>query len=202
MASAEPSQVREVPTRCADESAPICTPPVDFVDRLCDKRTPDLALSLFARGTPWTRAYVQRDMEAWYTRARSSPKKLRYAEEVIVVADHSTSPSGIQVSGNGSFDVYRWDGTCVSLMSDELTMRRPSTPDVATISWKKLDDDVRDVLEKNRKISFRNDKRREACKEQSAPGRRRCERAEIGLSRMIAEYVRGGGDVPSPKLLP
>jgi hypothetical protein len=193
---------KEVPTRCADESAPTCTPPTDFVERLCDRTTPDLALTLFARGTPWTRAYVQRDMEAWYTRARSSPKQLRFAEEVIIVADHATTASGVQVSGSGSFDVYRWDGTCVSLMSDEITQRRPSTPEVAVIAWKRLDEGVRDALEKDQKISYRNDQRRDACKEQSASSRRACERAELGLSRMIAEYVRGGGEVPPPKLLP
>jgi hypothetical protein len=190
---------RELPTSCAS-SDPLCTPPAAFAERLCSQSDPDLALTLFHKSTPWTRAYVVRDMEAWYVGGRSRPAQLHYAEEVLVVADRAQQAGGMRVSGAGSYDVYRWDGTCVSLMSDEVSLRRPSEPEVAPIPWRKLDDDLRDVLTQDRRIAYRHEKQRESCKEDwSAP---RCERALLGLSHVIADYVRGGGELPAPKRIP
>jgi hypothetical protein len=189
-----------MPTACSADSA-VCTPPPTFVKRMCKTTTPDLALTMFHKSSPWTRAYVRSNMEAWYASARrSQPRNLRYSEEVIIVADRSASPGGMQVSGTGSYDVYRFDGTCVSLMTDEVSLRRPATPDVAPIRFKRLDDNVQELLRSNTKIGFRYTKRREACKQFGEQAARRCERANVSLSRMVAEYVRTGGEVPEPKL--
>ncbi|MCA9621957.1 MAG: hypothetical protein KC731_23190 [Myxococcales bacterium] len=196
VAVVEQEEPRSLPTACAEGSEP-CTPPTDFVQRLCKAQKLDVALALFQRGTPWTRAYVRQDMEAWYASARRSrPRQLKYAEEVLVVA--SRAPSGM-VIGGGSYDVLRWDGSCVSLMAGELSFRAPSTPDVATIPWRHLEDPMASVLTKNRKIAFRNDKRREACKSDDEV---RCEEAESFLSLTIADYVRGGGELPPPRRVP
>jgi hypothetical protein len=195
--AAEPAMT--IPTTCAKSGDDVCTPPKPFVNRVCGKTSPDLALTLFAKSSPWTRAYVTRDMEAWYVSSkakRSSPKQLRRFEEVIILNNRSPRPGAVQISGAGSYDVYRWDGSCVSLMSDEVSLRSPGTPDVATIPWKKLDDNIKERLVKNRKIEFRNEKRLEQCKKLGEQAARRCESAKSGLSRMIAEYVRGGGDLP------
>jgi hypothetical protein len=195
-------QERVLPTDCASDGE-LCTPPADFARRLCQTSTPDLALTLFRKGTPWTRAYLRGDMEAWYVaegaRRPSSPKQLRYAEEVIVVHSRAQPKGGVQISGMDSYDVYRWDGTCVSVMAGELSFRPPATPDVAPIAWKRLDDAVQEALEKSKKIAFRNMKRREACREGDAD---RCEQAVEMLSRMIAEHLREGGEVPAPRRLP
>lgn len=195
------SRPRELPTACAGDGD-ICTPPRAFSQWLCKSTRPNLALTMFRASSPWTRAYVRQDMEAWYASARRSrPRQLRYAEEVIIVGNRAQrSPGAVQISGMGSYDVLRWDGSCVSLMEGELSFIRPSTPDVATIDWRRLEHPITDAFEMNPKIAYRNQKRRKDCKGFGEQAVTRCERAELGLSRMIAEYVRGGGEFPAPHL--
>ena len=48
-----------MPTACANPSAAFCTPPSDFVDRLCAKPHQGTALALFSHDTPFTRLYVR-----------------------------------------------------------------------------------------------------------------------------------------------
>lgn len=193
-----------IPTACAQGNGSMCVPPKEFVEKLCESSRPNVALTMFRKGTPWTRAYVRvMQVEAWYASgARSRPAKLRFAEEVLVIADRSSQPSGMVVSGSGSYDVLRWDGTCVSVMNDEVSLRSPGSPDVAMIDWKRLNPTIQDALEKDTKISFRNNNRREKCKEMGAGADRRCDRAKVGLSRMIGAYVRGGGDLPELTHIP
>jgi hypothetical protein len=85
-------------------------------------------------------------------------------------------------------------------MSDEVSSRRPGEPGVALIPWRNLDDDLRGALEKDRRIAYKSDKHRESCKQDRAAPR--CTRALEGLSRVIADYVRGGGELPEPKRIP
>jgi hypothetical protein len=199
VADAEPEK-RELPTACAEDGK-ICTPPQEFTKRLCQRSTPDLALTMFHKQMPWTRAYVGRDMEAWYTEGRSRPRELKRGEEVLIVA-HRSSAGSIQVNGaSGSYDVYRWDGTCVSVMANEVTLFGPAQPKVAPINWRRLDDHIRDKLVEDKRIKHRNKARLKNCRSSKA-NPRLCERAQGGLSRMIAEYVRRGGDVPQPRLIP
>ncbi len=192
-----------LPLACADKDAEMCVPPADFVERLCATRHPNVALAMFNKGTPWTRAYVRvQKLEAWYVPAgRSRPLELKFAEEVLVIADRSAGPGGMKVSGSGSYDVYRWDGSCVSVMSDEVSTRPPGTPDVAIIPWRHLDDNIRDVLMEQRSIQFRNGLRVKSCKENAAA--KKCLRARAGLSRMVADCVRRGtAELPLPNALP
>jgi hypothetical protein len=201
--AATKARQRDIPNQCAVADAKVCSPPASFVEQLCKIQNPDVALAMFSKQMPWTRAWVRGNLEAWYASARRSrPRQLKYAEEVIVVATRGGGGSGVQVSGAGSYDVYRWDGSCVSLMEGEITFHQPATPDVAVIDWKHLDDGIKDALEKNQSIAFRSGKRRDACRDASEKGVKNCEKAEAGLSRSIAEYVRGGGDFPTPTLLP
>ena len=192
-----------IPTDCAADGNGVCTPPAAFVERLCMSSDPNVALAMFHKSSPWTRAYLRRDMEAWYVNgARQNPKKLKFGEEVIIVADRSQGPGGMQVSGSGSYDVYRWDGSCVSLMSDEVALRPPTTPEVAPIPWKLLDSGVQATLERDQRIVQGNEERRKACRELGEKAQQKCERALLGVSRLIAEYVRSGGELPAPKDLP
>jgi len=186
-----------IPTTCAAPGADLCVPPRAFTERLCATSHPEAAFTLFGAHSPFTRAYLRRKMEAWYASGgRARPRQLGYAEDVLIVADRTASPSGMRVSGAGSYDVFRWDGTCVSLMSDEVTLHRPANPSVAPIAWRRLDEGVRDVLVKDRKIHYRNDRRLQDCKGDKSSAR--CQRARLGLSRMIANYVRQGGELPAP----
>lgn len=201
----EPAAPRPMalPSDCANPDAEYCVPPPDFVERLCATRYPNVALAMFHKATPWTRAYVRvRKMEAWYVQAgRSRPHTLTFAEEVIIIADRSAGPGGLKVSGSGSYDVYRWDGSCVSVMSDEVSTRPPGNPDVAPITWRHLDEGIRDALMGHRKIQFRNDLRVKNCKENEAA--KKCLRARSGLSRMVGDFVRHGRtELPLPASVP
>ena len=198
--SPKPEVAKELPTDCADTDSEICTPPKAFVQRLCRSTHPDVALAMFRKTSPWTRAYVRRNMEAWYTEARSRPRKLTFGEEVIIVFDRASHATGIRVSGSGSYDVLRWDGSCVSMMSDEIALRPPTTPDVARIPWRRLAPPIRNQLLEDTIVAQRAKQRRETCRQD--PGGTRCTRADQGLSRMIAHYLRQGGEIPDPIRLP
>ncbi|MEM9696238.1 MAG: hypothetical protein AAGA56_27075 [Myxococcota bacterium] len=192
-----------LPAHCADREAEVCTPPVSFAKRLCESRYPEVALAMFQKDTPWTRAYLQGPVEAWYAGgARTKKVQLRYAEEVLVVASRVRPPSGggVQVSGSGSYDVIRWDGQCVSVMEGELSLRPFRESDVASIPWRRLSKRHRRTLSADEAIALRNDRRREACK--ANPRAKRCENAELGLSRSIARYVRKGGELPALDSIP
>lgn len=192
-----------IPTECADSGAKICTPPPEFVEELCESSRPNVALTMFHKDSPWTRAYVRvNKLEAWYASgSRSRPAELSYREELIVLKDRSATSDGMVVSGAGSYDVLRWDGTCVSVMNDEISMSAYGMPEVATIEWRRLDPDIQTALEKDQKIVFRNKHRRDKCKALGSGSSSSCSKAKKGLSRMIAAYVRRGGDVPFRKHL-
>jgi hypothetical protein len=189
----------EIPTECATSGVKICTPPTPFVAKLCQSKSADLALSMFRKGTPWTRAYLRLRTEAWYMGVRrSSPVQLVLDEEVIVVASRSGGSGGIQVSGSGSYDVYRWDGKCVSVMEDEVSLRRPPVPESAPIEWQSLTEATHEALLDDRGIKSRRDAQHERCsKDSSAP---RCTEATAALARVIADYVRKGGKLPDARL--
>jgi hypothetical protein len=209
VAEAEPAQPDEqqpeeptplvIPTECAASGAKVCTPPADFVKKLCEAKSADLALAMFRKSTPWTRAYLRRDMEAWYTGVRlASPVQLVLDEEVLVIASRSGSSGGIQVSGSGSYDVYRWDGKCVSVMADEVTMRRPPILQSAPIAWKSLTEATREALLDDRGIKFRRNLQRDRCSDDSSAPR--CTEATAALIQLIADYVRKGGKLPDARL--
>src|SRR5262249_46423860 len=49
----------QVPTACEKTADKICLPPAAFIKRLCNGAFPDVALTMFAKGTPWTRGYLR-----------------------------------------------------------------------------------------------------------------------------------------------
>lgn len=189
-----------IPTACASTEDGFCLPPPAFVEELCSMPDPNVGITMMRKGTPWTRVYVRRqEMEAWYASGgRSRPAKLRFGEELVVLAVRGAgNGGGVQVSGSGSYDVLRWDGTCVSLMSDEIARFVAANPEVAPIPWQRLDADMQDALERNAKVKFRNESRRAACQVVGPGSDRKCATAEQGLSRTIGEFVRSGGEIPA-----
>lgn len=195
--SAEPEAgtALEVPTGCAKSDGP-CTPAAEFAGQLCQRPSPDLALTMFKRSMPWTRAYVRVPMNAWYTGGRhAAPARLDPGEEVIIVATHGTS-GGIQIGG-ASYDVYRWDGKCVSVMADEVTLQKPRNVTVAPIAWRRLDERVQERLLGSREVSQPHTLMRRVCKSDSTQPS--CIDAQIALSLSIANYVRNGGELPAPE---
>lgn len=193
----EPAPIA-IPTECAGEGP--CVPPVSFARELCKRNSSELAFVLFKKGTPWVRAYLRRDMQAWYAGARlASPADLRLDEEVIVIEDRASgAPSELSI-GPGSYDVLRWDGKCVSVMSDEVTLEKPPIVGVPEISWRRLDQETREILRSDPRVRLAQRLAQDRCRADSSSGR--CAEATVALSRAIADYVRAGGEVPEPKLV-
>jgi hypothetical protein len=211
-ATAEPSsdppeESEGLPTACdAGGDGSLCTPPITFVKRLCGGFYPDAALILFAKGSPWTRGYLARNVEAWNASGgASSSDKLEFDEEVLVL-HHRAAPTGaIQVSGSGGgYDVLRWDGTCASLAREEVRLKVPPAPKSAKVSWKTLDGKTRVALLADEKIAQTDDERRKECKGTTMGGvSEKCVKADAKLGAVIVEYVRKGGTVPPvPEKLP
>jgi hypothetical protein len=202
----EPAEASVVPTDCKSDGK-LCLPPPAFVKKLCDGAHPEVAFAFLRKGTPFTRAYLAGNTEAWNASggASSSNTRLTFDEEVIVlVARKTESGSGIQVSGSsGGYDVLRWDGTCASLASEELTFKVPPKPLSCQILWKDLPTDVQDKLLEDPTIAKLNKERRDECKGISVGVvSSKCAKIVDKLSVVITDYVRGGGATPIPTKLP
>ncbi|MCA9617603.1 MAG: hypothetical protein KC731_01190, partial [Myxococcales bacterium] len=146
------------------------------------------------------RAYMRGQVEAWYAGSgRSTPQILRPLEEVIVLRSRAGGGGAVKVTGSGSYDVYRWNGRCVSVMEGELSLRNPGTADVALIPWRSLAPPIQDKLSEDQHIKTHNERRRDACREDRDSAK--CDHASLGLSRRIAQYVRDGHPLPVPTSL-
>ena len=200
------AKAKALPAACEPGAEPkLCTPPLEFVKRLCGGYFPDVALVLFAKGSPWTRGYLSRNVEAWNASGgASSSDKLEFDEEVLVLHHKAAATGGMQVSGSGGgYDVLRWDGTCASLASEELRFKVPPSAKSARINWRALDLKTREALLAEETIGKADDERRKECKgatmgEVSV----KCLKADTRLGLVIADFVRKGGAVPRPEKLP
>jgi hypothetical protein len=203
--AAEP-EPEPLPTSCAGEQAfkstKACLMPGDFVKKMCAASYPDLTLALFAKGTPWTRAWLAGDVEAWSASGGfTSRAKLAFDEEVIVLARHAApSVGGIVMSGgSANFDVLRWDGTCVSVAEGELTAKRPPKPKSSPMRWSRFEEATQEALLTAKKVKSSRDALNKACLGTKAS----CERAEKDFANAVATTVRSGAtELPSPSRKP
>ncbi len=186
-----PTASLSFPTACADKSADVCTPSAAFVDSLCSKSHQDLALPLFASGTPFTRMYLRGKMD-----------ELIFDEEVLALRFHGVPKGGIQVgSGAGSYDVLRWDGTCaMAVDADMLTKSKPGRPKTARVKWHRLADKTQMALIGSSETVKRAYKKRGAECQGAMSGdvSAACEKADGALVDAIVDYIRSGGGVPTP----
>jgi hypothetical protein len=188
-----------VPTECA-ASGSLCLPPAAFAKRLCGGAHPDVALAFFRGGSPFSRGFLSKNVDAWNASGgASSADKLAFDEEVIVVVERKNT-TGIQVSGaSGSYDVLRWDGTCATLSSEELTFQPPPKAKAAKIVWKYLPDATQAALLADEAIARLNKERRDECKGvTSGDVSVKCVKAVDKLSDAVVAFVRKGGAVPAP----
>jgi hypothetical protein len=205
-ANEAPKPSTELPTSCEARDDKLCLPPAAFVKRLCGGFYADVALSMFAKGTPWTRGYLRREVEAWNASGGvSSADKLVFEEEVLLVVHREADAGGMVVSGSsGSYDVLRWDGTCASLMGEEVTTKPPRVPPKhAKIPWKSLGEPLREALLANEKIGKVSAERKKECKGATmGEVSIKCVKADTMLSVSVVEYVRSGGALPPPSKMP
>jgi hypothetical protein len=184
-----------VPTACADPASPVCTPPGAFVERLCAKAHQDHALALFSKDTPFTRLYLRGKMD-----------ELMLDEEVLALRFLAPQKGGMVVgSGNGSYQVLRWDGTCSTGVEAEMVSRtRPPQPKTAVVRWHRIADRVQDALvASSDAVKKAHAKRGKECQgAMSGDVSASCERADKALAAAIVDYVRANGGLPQPDPLP
>jgi hypothetical protein len=197
VASDEPAQPApaHLPTACSDASAPLCTPPGDFVERLCAKPLQDVALALFSKDTPFTRLYLRGRLD-----------ELVFDEEVLALRFHAPQKGGMVVgSGAGTYDVLRWDGTCSRGVEAEVMGRtRPPQPRSALVKWHRIGSSLQDALiAGSDSVKKAHAKRGKECKgATSGDVSKSCETSDLALSDAIVDYVRTRGGIPEPAVLP
>ncbi len=207
-ASPEADDTSPIPDKCAKQVDDVCLPPERFVKKMCNGDYPAVAMQLFAGGTPWTRAYLTHETEAWNASGGgSSNEKLALDEEVIVLRFRkpSSEADGIQVSGaSGGYDALRWDGMCVTLDGGELRFDPPSNPRNARLVWTRIEMDVREALKEDAGVREAYIAYRKECKGVTVGAvTKKCVELDTKLSRVIASYVRASGKaLPTPKKLP
>jgi hypothetical protein len=205
-APVEPVVAKELPTTCTPNEAGLCVPPEEWVKRLCGGSFPDVALAMFGKGTPWTRGYLRRTMDAWSASGgASSNEKVVFDEEVLLVMHRAPDTGGMQVSGasGGSYEALRWNGTCVSLTAEEVTTRLPPKAKHPRIPWKTLELKTREALEADEKVGVVVTEQRKECKGSTfGEVSGKCAKADEKLSGVIVNFIRNGGTVPTPESLP
>ncbi len=198
------SETAGVPKECSKKGG-TCVPPRKFVERLCAASFPGVALYLFANGSPWARGYLRGKTRAWNASGGASDNGwLEFDEEVLVLMERKADLGGMQVSGAGaSYDALRWDGSCVTLSAEEMTLDKPPQPKAAHIDWRFLDDNVQEALRTDSTINEAYQARRKECKgATSGDVSLKCVKADDKLSESIVKAVRGGAQLPEPTKVP
>jgi hypothetical protein len=195
--------IQGVPESCARESDQgFCLPDDRFVKALCDDVHQDVALWMFRQGTPWTRAYLTRKTEAWNASGGASVQgELAFDEEVLILRERLSKEGGIQVSGAmGSYDALRWNGSCVSLMAEEITKNKPPKLLHSRVEWRWLSDPMQEALRSNDGIVETYRARRAECKGATmGEVSKKCEQLDDKLVALIVKHVREGGKLVEPK---
>ena len=202
---AKPEEPAALPTTCGAEAtikdAKLCMPAPAYAKKLCTASYPEVALGLFSKGTPWTRIYLAGDVEAWNASGgRTHRTKLAFDEEIIVLAKHGASGGGIMMTGaQASYDVLRWDGSCVSVMEGEITTRRPPAPKPAEVQFSRLEESTRHALLASPKVKATHEALFKACTSVASPVEKKaCEKADKAFANAIVDAIRGGASLPAP----
>src|SRR5882724_623536 len=191
-----------VPTKCFKSGA-VCSPDPKFVKRICNGKYPSLGLFLFSNPA-WTRGYLTRRTQAWNASGGASDSGwVEFDEEVLILYARVADTGGMQVSGaGGSYDALRWDGSCITLQSEEVTMSKAPAPKYPSIDFRYLDDDTQDALRKDDKVNKAWQSRRQECKgATSGDVSLKCVKADDNLTKTVVTFIRGGGTIPEPKKL-
>lgn len=195
--------IKGIPESCARETEQgFCVPEERFVKTLCDDVHQDVALWMFREGTPWTRAYLTRKTEAWNASGGASIQgELAFDEEVLILRERLSKSGGIQVSGAmGSYDALRWNGSCVSLMAEEITKQRPPKLLHSRVEWRSMSEPMQEALRGNEQIVETYRARRSECKGATmGEVSKKCEQLDDKLVALIVKHVREGGPLVEPK---
>lgn len=202
----EPAAPEPIPSECGDEATfgkdKLCVPAASYARKLCGGIYPEVALGMFAKGTPFTRVYLAGDVDAWNASGGLTHRaRLAFDEEVIVLAKHAPGGSGgiVMTGMQASFDVLRWDGTCVSVMEGELTTKKPPAPKPAPVPFSRLEETTRRALLASPKVKSTYDELGKQC---ATTEKAKCTKAEQAFAKAVVEHVRSGGSLPTPARRP
>jgi hypothetical protein len=201
--AAPPSAPVAVPNACAPGDTDTCMPGVSFADKVCAASRPDVALVLFAKGSPWARLYLKGDVDGWNAEGGGSSRaRLAFDEEVVVLKKRAPGgPGAISVGGSTGYQVMRWDGNCYSLDEGEVTRRRPPKAKHPSIPWRYLDETWRNALLGDAGVKAAYSKRGKECKGVTLGDvSLACEKADTAFSDAIVGAVQSGVALPTPKL--
>jgi hypothetical protein len=174
-----------LPSSCATNEGKLCLPDAGFASRLCERSYPEVALTFFAKGTPWTRGYLRRDTESWNANSRHARKaRLKLDEEVVVLSMKGPSKGTIVVGDGRSYEALRFDGTCVSLSSDELGFTKPWAPKRAAVPWDNLEPGTQTPLLASKPVTAALAALRKACKVDTNDDKR-CHEAEAAFGLAV-----------------
>jgi hypothetical protein len=204
--AAAAAEAEPMPNACEGEgqikNAKLCVVPKAFAKKLCSGTYPEIALSMFAKGTPWTRLWLAGDVEAWNASGgRTARTKLSFDEEVVILAKHGAAQAGgiVMTGAMASYDVLRFDGTCVSVLEGELTTARPPSPKPAFVPWTHLEEATRHALLASPKVKATEAAFEKAC---NTSDKKTCEKAERVFTQAVLEHVRSGAALPEPSRRP
>lgn len=196
---AAPAASTPLPT-CVKDKDGTCFPSLEYVKRLCSGSYPDVALSLFAKDSPWGRGYISHDTFSWNTfGARTSRAKVSEGEEIVLLRKHDAQ-GGIIVTGSAvTYDALRWDGSCVSVDTSEFSTKKPAGSKRMPLAWDKLEDATKQSLRGSPKVAAMLTRLEKDC---AGSDKAKCDRADAALSGAIVEQVRSGMPLPVPSRHP
>jgi hypothetical protein len=202
-APAEQGATGKIPAECVTKDG-LCTVGKDFTKRLCESTYPNVALVLFSKNAPFQHAYLTRKTEAWNAEGGASVAGFVEFDEKVLILDSRAQPKGgMVVSGAGGFQALRWDGSCVTLQSEEVTMSAPPHPKHPRIEWRWFDDAMKDALRKDPSVDSAYLAQRKECKGvTSGDVSKKCVVADGKLVDAIVEHVESGGDLATPEKIP
>jgi hypothetical protein len=179
-------------------------PPVKWAEKLCATGVfQDLALYMFRAGTPWTRFYMRSGLNAVNGWGPTVDEDLVSQEEVIPINYRRQSEMFAVEGSLGTFDVLRWNGSCVTLDVGEVTSDEPRRPRHSRVEWKELSESMQNALLEDEDVHGVFSARRRECKGASI-GRvtKDCEVLDGKLVDVIAEHVRHVRILPEPSVSP
>lgn len=191
-AAAAEEESGTLPRKChASSPDGMCLPPPAFVQRLCSEGYPNIALVMHSKGAPWTKGYLTRKTKAWNASGGASGEGFLAFDEEVVLLRSRQPEGGMQVSGAGGYDALRWDGSCVTLANEEVTVKRPPKPKSSKVFWQDLWSSMKEALKRDDAVRAAYIKRKKECKGVNVGAvSKKCEVADEALTEAIIARVR------------
>jgi hypothetical protein len=160
---------------------------------------------LFAKGTPWQRAYVKAewvDPVNVYGGERSE-RQLYFGEEVLLLRERGGASAGIQVTGPTDVDILRWDGTCATIRKEMLVPYVTAPMTSVRIFWRYLDTSFQEALARDELVRRAQEAERRDCRGSSVRNpSESCDKVMQRLTDTIVLAVKKGTELPTPATVP